>query len=164
MKYVIVIAFLLLTACKDIILPDNNELQYGDLYFTMECVWRSYDDGETLWWCSADVDTELIEGFLGLELLEDGRLSFCGEDLTLNTGHALHDTLVGGLTNGNFNCILTSENELGNEFDWLWYKEDKTLQLIWRPENEVNKQVTLIIADGPPVTDVEGKVYYKEID
>ena len=164
MKYLFVALFLLLNACPGITLPDPNTLQYGDLYFTMECIWRNHGDGETLWWCAEDVETDLIEGHLALELLEDDRLAFCGEDLALNTGHALHDQWVSILTNGIFNCIITPENELGNEFDWLWYKEDKILQIIWRPENDTHKQLTLIIAPGPPVTDVEGKVYYKELE
>ncbi len=156
------LVFLPLAACTDILAPDINEELYGDLYFTMDCVWRNHADGETLWWCSSDVETNLVEGHLALELLEDGRLAFCGEDLSLNTGHALHDNMVAFLTNNTFNCIVTPENELGNEFDWLWYKEDKTLQIIWRPEDSSHKQLTLIIDAGIPVTDVRGRVYYLE--
>ena len=144
---------------------DNSNIheEYGEYYFSMDCVWRSYDDGQTLWWCSEDVEVELIEGHLALELLEDGRLSFCGEDLYLNTGHELHDTWVSALTQNQFNCLLTEETELGNEFDWLWHKRDRTLQIIWRPKNDSEKQLTLIIDQGPPATDVIGRVYYKEI-
>jgi len=111
-----------------------------------------------------EVETDLVTGFLGLELLEDGRLAFCGEDLLLNTGHALHDNLVSALTEGQFICILNSETELGNEFDWIWSKEDKTLQIIWRPEEEVHKQLTLVIDSGISVTDVIGRMYYKELN
>tara|TARA_R110000824_G_scaffold22464_5_gene82197 strand:- start:1881 stop:2375 length:495 start_codon:yes stop_codon:yes gene_type:complete len=153
---------LFLTGCPNISPPDINEQQYGTLYFTMECVWRNHNDGETLWWCSQDVETELLTGHLALELLEDDRLAFCGEDLVLNSGHELHDNLVSLLTKNIFNCIYTPENELGNEFDWLWYKEDKTLQIIWRPEDSNHKQLTLIIDPGRPVTDVRGRVYYLE--
>jgi|10_taG_2_1085330.scaffolds.fasta_scaffold325700_1 hypothetical protein len=164
MPYVIVLVLMLLTGCTDLQLPDLNEIQYGDHYFDMECVWRNHNDAQTLWWCSADVATDLIEGHLALELLENDRLAFCGEDLTLSSGHPTHDYLVGVLTNGMFNCIVTGEAELGNEFDWLWYKERRTLQIIWRPETEAHKQLTLVIQAGSPVTDVEGKVYYKELD
>jgi hypothetical protein len=128
----------------------------------MDCVWRTYEDGETLWWCSSDVRVDLMEGHLALELLEDGRLSFCGENLSLNTGYSLHDNLVSFLTQNQFNCITTDETELGNEFDWIWNKENRTLQIIWRPENDSIKQLTLIIDRGLPAATVVGNVYYKE--
>ena len=105
-----------------------------------------------------------MEGHLALELLEDGRLSFCGENLSLNTGYSLHDNLVSSLTQNQFNCITTDETELGNEFDWIWNKENRTLQIIWRPENDSIKQLTLIIDRGLPATTVVGNVYYKESD
>jgi len=151
----------ILSSCSPV---DNTDLfeEYGEYYFSMDCVWRTYNDGQTLWWCSGDIDVELMKGYLFLELLEDNRLSFCGENLSLNTGHSLHDNLVSSLTNNQFNCITTQENELGNEFDWLWYKEDRTLQIIWRPEDSREKQLTLIIESGAPVANVLGTVYYKE--
>ena len=162
-RYKLFLVLVIILSCCSQEFPEDVYSEYGEFYFTMECVWRTHGDGETLWWCAEDVSTELVDGHLALELLEDGRLAFCGEDLTLNTGHTFHDQVVSALTTGIFNCILASENELGNEFDWLWYKEAKTLQIIWRPENDTHKQLTLIIAPGRPVTDVEGRVYYKEL-
>lgn len=162
---IVVIFFLCLQLCSCITNIDAPVSSiYGEPYFTMDCIWRSHGDGETLWWCMEEVETDLVTGFLGLELLEDGRLAFCGEDLLLNTGHALHDNLVSALTEGQFICILNSETELGNEFDWIWSKEDKTLQIIWRPEEEVHKQLTLVIDSGISVTDVIGRMYYKELN
>jgi len=159
---VYLLSILLLNAC---ITVDNSDIfdEYGEYYFSMDCVWRNHNDGQTLWWCSEDVEVELMQGHLALELLEDNRLSFCGENLLLNTGHELHDTWVSILTQNQFNCIISGETELGNEFDWLWHKGDRTLQIIWRPKNASEKHLTLIIDPGPPVTDVIGRVYYKEI-
>ena len=163
MRLFLIIFSLLVVSCDNLVEVDL-EYQYGDLYFTMECVWRNYDDGETLWWCAEDVDTELLRGHLALELLEDGRLAFCGEQLELNTGHTLHDNLVSLLTQNYFNCFVSHDTKYGNEFDWIWYKEEKRLNIIWRPEDDTHKQLTLLIDQGAPVTNVEGKVYYKELN
>lgn len=136
----------------------------GNLYFTMDCVWRNWGDGESLWWCGADVRTDLVEGYIFLELLENEIMSFCGEDLILNTGYSLHDNWIAALTSGRFNCISSPENNLGNEFDWIWYKEEKTMELIWRANEAQTKILTLIIDEGEPVMTVEGHVYYREIN
>jgi hypothetical protein len=129
----------------------------------MDCVWRNWDDGESLWWCGSYVNTDLLDGYVFLELLENEILSFCGEDLTLNSGYSLHDDWVSALTFGRFNCINSPENNLGNEFDWIWYKEEKTMELIWRPNEKETKILTLIISPGRPAVTVPGTVYYREI-
>ena len=131
------------------------------VFFRRQSFWKNHDDGETLWWCLAEVDTEIVSGLLGLHLVEPHVLAFCGDQLTLNTGHDLHDTLISSYTEDGFKCVNTREEKLGNEFDWIWSKEDRTLQLIWRPEDDTHKKMTLIIDAGPPVTDVVGTVYYK---
>ena len=158
------INLLLFSSCAPVTLPDSPTGNYGDLYFTLECVWRTHDDGRSLWWCSGDVETDLMVGYFAVELLEDGRLAFCGDRLTLYTGHSLHDNLVTALTQNQFTCIYDEEKELGNEFAWLRFKEERMLQIIWRPDDAPHKQLTLIIDAGDPVTDVEGRVYYKELN
>ena len=159
-----VIILIALISCGPKQLPEIEIHAAGKLYFTMDCVWRNWGNGQALWWCSANAITDLIDGYVFLELLENEILSFCGEDLILNSGYDLHDNWVAALTSGRFNCINTPENNLGNEFDWIWYQEEHTLELIWRPDETQTKILTLIIDEGPPVSTVNGTVYYREIN
>lgn len=158
------IMLIALMSCNPKQLPDIEIHTAGELYFTMDCVWRNWENGQALWWCSADAATDLIDGYVFLELLENEILSFCGEDLILNSGYDLHDDWVAALTSGRFNCINTPENNLGNEFDWIWHQERRTLELIWRPTETQTKILTLIINEGAPATTTEGIVYYREIN
>jgi len=132
----------------------------------MDCWWSSQENfAPTIFWCTETVETELISGYISLaiqnDLVYEEYFSICGRDVILNTGHAVHDNTVVFLTQDSYNCIDSYERELGNEFDWLWDKDDRSLQLIWRPIGETHKVLTLFIEeqfDSPAVT---GRVYYK---
>ena len=163
-KSCLLLCFLLFLSSCAADTPQDIQSDHGDQYFTMDCVWRGYNDGQTLWWCEGHPETELLTGDLLLELLEDNKLAFCGENITLNTGHDLHDSLIALLTNGQFNCITSVERELGNEFDWIWEKENRTLKLIWRPDDASYKKITLVIDPGTPAATVNGTVYYTELE
>ena len=158
-----IILFLLLsTGCTRS--PDklHPSQEYGDLLFTMGCQWQPRNQDSSLWQCQADVDNHFVSGFIVLELMNDERLAFCGENLQTNTGNSMYDTLVGNYTQDRFNCVFVSEHVSGNEFDWYWYNGENRLLMIWRPETASYKYVTLIIDDGHEEKSVEGRVYYRE--
>ena len=162
-RQLLIILFLLLsTGCAQ----TPNELpptqEYGDLLFTMGCQWQPRNQDSSLWQCQADVDNHFVTGFIVLELMNDERLAFCGENLQTNTGNDMYDTLVASYTEDRFNCIFVSERVSGNEFDWLWYNGENRLVMIWRPQVASHKYVTLIIDDGDEEKNAEGRVYYRE--
>ena len=65
------------------------------------------------------------------------------------------------MTQDSYNCYNSYENELGNEFDWLWDPQENTLQLIWRPEDATHTALTVILDEKVDSPNVLGSVYYK---
>ena len=55
--------------------------------------------------------------------------------------------------------ILSKENE----FDWSWEANINQLQIIWRPEEQSNKMITMIIEDADYNVVIRTIVYYKII-
>jgi len=149
--------------------PDPEDVlvaEYGELYFTMTCWWSSQENlAPTLFWCTEDIETELISGYVSLAIEEDldgeSFLSICGKEVTLNSGNNLHDTLITSMTQYSYNCYESYERKLGNEFDWIWDEEINMLQLIWRPEDDEDKVLTLFIEEKEDSPRVMGNVYYK---
>ena len=84
-----------------------------------------------------------------------------GKEITLNSGHDLHDNLIASLTQYNYDCYEAYERSLGNEFDWIWDEPTNTLQLIWRPDDDVDKVLTLFVPEKKDSPRVLGSVYYK---
>ena len=165
-KYLILL-FLFLTACgPELTEEDIRQQEYGDFYATMTCWWSSNQTPPTpIFWCDENLEAELISGHVSMAVEKDiegnNYFSICGKNVNLNSGHTLHDTLIASMTLGVYNCYDSYERELGNEFDWIWDEESSTLQLIWRPKEELHKVLTLFI---PPEMDsprVLGTVYYK---
>ena len=162
-----VFLLILVTGCTN--LPSEEDIrqqEYGELYATMDCWWSSNDTlPAAIFWCNDDLDTSLIKGYVSLAVETDidatNYFSICGKDVTLNSGHNLHDTLIASMTNGTYNCYNAYETELGNAFDWIWDEDTTTLQLIWRPENEEHKVLTLFVPERVDGPNVLGTVYYK---
>ncbi len=160
----LVLLFLGLSSCsKDP--PSEIAPDYGEVYFYIGCYWP--DPLQVLqpaiWRCFEDVETELLSGFLYLELENATSLYFCGESLTLRSGISLYDNLIRYLTNNQYDCLhITEDKNAGNAFDWFWDDRIHTLQIIWRPEDEPHKILTLVI---PPTDEynqvVRATVYYK---
>jgi hypothetical protein len=142
-------------------LPVEDE-PFGDLLFTMDCQWQPRTEDSSLWQCQADVDNRFVSGFIVLELMDDNRLAFCGENLRTNTGNDMYDSMVGSYTADRFNCIFVAERVSGNEFDWIWYNGENRLLMIWRPAAASHKYVSLVIDDGEVQKIVEGRAYYRE--
>jgi len=162
------VLLLLLTSCiaNSLDEEDVRQQEYGDVYATMDCWWSSQQEPpRAIFWCSEELETDLISGYVSLAIEEDPQgenfFSICGIDVTLNTGHELHDVLIAGMTQGSYNCYDSYENELGNEFDWLWNAQEKTLQLIWRPEDELHTVLTVVVPEKQDSPNVLGTVYYK---
>jgi len=161
--------FLLIFLCSCVINPSVEEVriqEYGDLYAIMDCWWSDQENNPAaIFWCTEDLETELISGHVSLAIQNDlaGEefFSICGRDVVLNTGHPLHDNTVVVLTHNSYNCIDSYERELGNEFDWLWDEDNRSLQLIWRPKDEVHKVLTLFVEEHIESPRTEGRVYYK---
>ncbi len=158
--------FLLLCACKADppveVIPD-----YGDVYFYIGCYWPNPAEvlQPAIWRCFENVETELLSGFLYLELENSNSLYFCGENLTLRSGIGMYDNLITYLTNNKYDCLhITEDKEEGNAFDWFWDPHSDILQIIWRPEDEDHKMLTLQI---PPTDEynqvVRATVYYKTL-
>ena len=162
----VLVFLILLSGCGPAV--DNSSLieEYGELYFTMVCWWSSQQTlSPAIFWCTETVDTELLKGYVSLAVEEDldGErfLSICGKDVTLNSGHELHDNLIASMTAYTYNCFETYERSLGNEFDWIWNDQDRILQLIWRPDEDVDKVLSLFIEEKVDSPRVEGSIYYK---
>jgi len=144
--------------------PPPPPLEFGDPYFELDCTW--VDPGDTgraaVWRCGSDVETTLLSGFIFLELEHADSLHFCGRDLTLNSGIGVYDNLIRLLTKDKYDCLhITEDIEKGNQFDWSWDNEGNILQLIWRPEDEAHKMITLIIQSAEYNVIVRSIVYYK---
>lgn len=157
--------FLLLCACKADppveVIPD-----YGDVYFYIGCYWPNPAEvlQPAIWRCFENVETELLSGFLYLELENSNSLYFCGENLTLRSGIGMYDNLITYLTNNKYDCLhITEDKEEGNAFDWFWEESINTLQIIWRPDDEVHKMITLVIKNEEYNQVVRSVVYYKTL-
>lgn len=157
--------FLLLCACKADppveVIPD-----YGDVYFYIGCYWPNPAEvlQPAIWRCFENVETELLSGFLYLELENSNSLYFCGENLTLRSGIGMYDNLITYLTNNKYDCLhITEDKEEGNAFDWFWEESINTLQIIWRPDDEDHKMITLVIKDEEYNQVVRSVVYYKTL-
>ena len=162
------VLLLLLTSCiaNNLNEEDVRQQEYGELYASMDCWWSSQEGTpRAIFWCNEDLDTDLISGYVSLaieiDIQEQNYFSICGLNVTLNTGHDLHDVLIAGMTQDSYNCYNSYENELGNEFDWLWDPQENTLQLIWRPEDATHTALTVILDEKVDSPNVLGSVYYK---
>jgi hypothetical protein len=145
---------------------DVRQKEYGELYATMDCWWSSQEHiASTIFWCADTLETELISGYVSLAVIQDldgvEFFSICGRDIILNSGHELHDNLIAAMTQDTYDCYESYERKLGNEFDWIWDEPTSTLQLIWRPEDDLHKVLTVFIPKQIDSTRVLGSVYYK---
>jgi hypothetical protein len=165
--YKILVFLILLCSCSNNITEEDiRQQEYGDLYATMDCWWSSQEVlAPAVFWCSEDLQTTLISGYVSLaveqDLEGDHFFSICGREVTLNTGHTLHDNLIAAMTQNGYNCYDSYERSLGNEFDWIWDEPTSTLQLIWRPEDDLDKVLTLYVPPNVDSPRVLGSVYYK---
>jgi hypothetical protein len=156
--------FLMLFCACDRPDPPDVTSDYGDVYFHIGCYWP--DPVQVLepavWRCFENVETELLSGFLYLELESSTSLYFCGENLTLRSGISLYDNLIRILTNNKYDCLhITEDKQKGNEFDWVWEENINTLQIIWRPEDSPHKMITLVIKEEEYNQVVRSVVYYR---
>jgi hypothetical protein len=133
----------------------------------MGCYWP--DPAQVLlpavWRCFEHVETDLLSGFMYLELESATSLYLCGENLTLRSGIDMYDNLISYLTNNQYDCLhITEDKTRNNAFDWFWDPHSDILQIIWRPEDEDHKMLTLQI---PPTDEynqvVRATVYYKTL-
>jgi len=162
--YLIII--LILSGCVNDCPSPPTSLELGDPYFELDCSWVSPDSPGrvAIWRCGSDVETDLLSGFVFLELEHADSLYFCGRDLTLNSGIGVYDNLIRLLTTDKYDCLhITEDIEKGNQFDWSWDGESNILQLIWRPEDEPQKLITLVIQSAEYDVIIKSTVYYKTL-
>jgi len=165
--YRILILLVLLCSCSNNITEEDiRQEEYGVLYATMDCWWSSQEAiASTIFWCADDLETELISGYVSLAVIQDldgvEFFSICGRNIILNSGHELHDNLIAAMTQDNYDCYESYERKLGNEFDWIWDEPTSTLQLIWRPEDDLDKVLTVFVPKQVDSPRVLGSVYYK---
>ena len=163
-KAYLLLILLFLSACSSDP-PSSVAPDYGEVYFHIGCYWP--DPAQVLqpaiWRCFENVETELLSGFLYMELESTTSLYFCGENLTLRSGIGMYDNLISYLTNNKYDCLhITEDKKAGNAFDWLWNENSNTLQIIWRPEDDPNKMLTLVIPASDEYNQVvRSTVYYK---
>jgi len=163
----LLIVLLLLYSCNNQLTEEDvRQEEYGELYATMNCWWSSQPNlSPALFWCTETLDTELISGYVSLAILEDldgeEMFSICGKNVTLNSGVSIYDNIIALMTEDTYDCLQSYERNLGNEFDWIWDNPTNTLQLIWRPTNDVDKVLTLFIPEKVDSPRVLGSVYYK---
>ena len=165
-RLLLLLLFVLSSCSNNITEEDIRQEEYGDLYATMDCWWSSQELlASTIFWCADTLETELISGYVSLAVIQDLEgvdfLSICGRGITLNSGHALHDILIAAMTEHTYDCYESYERKLGNEFDWIWDEPTSTLQLIWRPEDDLDKVLTVFIPKQIDSPRVLGTVYYK---
>ena len=162
-KLYLIIILLLISGCTDECDPPLDQ-ELGELYFELDCSWVDPESGSrtAIWRCGRDVETALLSGFVFLELEHADSLYFCGRDLTLNSGIDVYDNLIRLLTADKYDCLhITEDLEKGNQFDWSWDNEGNILQLIWRPEEEPHKMMTLVIEKAAYDVIIRSPVYYK---
>ncbi len=163
----ILIVLILLCSCSNNLTEEDIRIRdYGELYATMDCWWSSQElISPALFWCTENLETQLISGYVSIAIEQDlsGEqfLSICGRDVTLNSGVTIYDNLVAILTEYTYDCIDSYERNLGNEFDWIWDDPTNTLQLIWRPTDDLDKVLTLFVPEKKDSPRVLGSVYYK---
>ena len=162
-KAYLLLFLILFCACEHTPAPEIAN-DYGDVYFHIGCYWP--DPAQVLdpavWRCFENVETELLSGFLYLELESSTSLYFCGENLTLRSGINMYDNLIKFLTNNKYDCLhITEDKQKGNEFDWGWEEDINTLQIIWRPEDSPHKMITLVIKEEEYNQVVRSVVYYR---
>jgi len=156
--------FLILFCACDHTDPPEVTSDYGEVYFHIGCYWPDPVQvlAPAVWRCFENVETELLSGFLYLELESSTSLYFCGESLTLRSGISLYDNLIRFLTNNKYDCLhITEDKKKGNEFDWVWEENINTLQIIWRPEDSPHKMITLVIKEEEYNQVVRSVVYYR---
>jgi len=166
-KACLLVFLLFLSACSDKP-PSDIAPDYGEVYFHIGCFWQNPADPvqavqPAVWRCFENVETDLLSGFLYLELESEISLYFCGTDLTLRSGIDMYDNLISYLTNNKYDCLhITEDKNTGNAFDWLWDDTNSALQIIWRPEDGANKMLTLVVAGSDEYNQVvRSTVYYK---
>ena len=165
--YKIIVLLILLCSCSNNLTEEDiRQEEYGELYATMDCWWSSQEAiASTIFWCADTLETELISGYVSLAIIQDldgvEFFSICGRDIVLNSGHELHDNLIAAMTQYTYDCYESYERKLGNEFDWIWDEPSSTLQLIWRPEDELDKVLTVFVPKQVDSPRVLGSVYYK---
>ena len=165
--YKILVLLILLCSCSNNITEEDiRQEEYGELYATMDCWWSSQEGMvSTIFWCADNLTTELISGYVSLAVVRDldgvNFFSICGREVKLNSGHSLHDNLIAAMTQYTYDCYESYERQLGNEFDWIWDEPTSTLQLIWRPEDDLDKVLTVFVPKQVDSPRVLGSVYYK---
>ena len=161
------LVFLFLFASCNNEAPEEVALNYGDIYFHMGCYWPDPTDASWVaqpatWRCFEHVDTDLLTGFLYLELESTESLYLCGTNLTLRSGIDMYDNLISYLTRETFDCLhITEDLNEGNSFDWVWQEDMNTLQIIWRPEDEPHQMITLVIENQDYNQTVSSPVYHR---
>ena len=154
---------ILLTGCLSDC-PTELPLDYGEAYSEIDCAWVNPEAAgrSAVWRCFEELETELLSGFVFLELENPESLYLCGTDLILNTGVTVYDNLISLLTEGRYDCLhLVEDKNLGNSFDWTWNDTTNVLQFIWRPDEDPEKILTLVIADAEYDVIVRTTIYYK---
>jgi len=97
-----------------------------------------------------------------LELENAQSLYLCGTNLTLRSGIDMYDNLISYLTRDKFDCLhITEDTNKGNAFDWTWEERSNILQIIWRPEDEPHKMITLVIENQEYNQVVSSPLYYR---
>ena len=142
MSRLLILLILLWSCSNNLTEEDIRQQEYGELYATMDCWWSSQELlSPALFWCTENLETELISGYVSLAIEQD----LDGEQFFSICGR----------------CINSYERSLGDEFDWIWDDPTNTLQLIWRPEDEPDKVLTLFVPEKKDSPRVLGSVYYK---
>jgi len=161
---------ILLCSCNNLCSQDPAEEEAsssGDPYFTLICSrYKVSPPPSAIFRCSELLDTDLLSGDVTLSLFRneggEGRLVFCGEDIILNSGNLIYDSLLYSLTEGSYGCHGVYERGLGNEFDWSWDETTSTLEMIWRPNESTEKILSIYLEEGDPerTVSVLGRAYF----
>jgi len=165
-KTYLLVFLILLTSCISDP-PEEVASNYGDIYFHIGCYWANPADSSWAlqpaeWRCFEHVDTDLLSGFLYLELENAQSLYLCGTNLTLRSGIDMYDNLISYLTRDKFDCLhITEDTNKGNAFDWTWEESSNILQIIWRPDDEPHKMITLVIENQEYNQVVSSPLYYR---
>lgn len=165
----LLIFIILLCSCSNLYPqePADEGASSGEPYFTLVC--SRYQDSpppNAIFRCSELLDTDLLSGDVTLSLFRneggEGRLVFCGEDIILNSGNLIYDSLLYSLTEGSYGCHGVYERGLGNEFDWSWVETTSTLEMIWRPNESTEKILSIYLEEGDPerTVSVFGRAYF----
>ena len=162
-KLYLTILLIFLTGCLSKCPPSEVDT-YGEPYAEIDCNWVDPDQNEraAIWRCYEELETELLSGFVYLELESVRSLYLCGTDIVLNSGVPTYDNIIKILTEGRYNCLhLTEDQNLGNSFDWTWDPAGNVLQFIWRPDEEPDKVLTLVLEEAEYNDIVRNTIYYR---